>query len=52
MVVFIYLLFFALLYKELLELIFLVLHKLCKVFGCSVVTDFISTMFGFLKDFG
>ena len=43
------------LYKELLELTFsawlIVLQNLCKVFGCSVTTDFVSTMFRFFKVF-
>ena len=50
--------FFVSLYKELLEptweifsACLIVLNNLCEVFECSVITDFISTMFGFLKDF-
>ena len=46
--------FFVSLYEELLESTFspflIVLHNLCNVFGCSVITDFISTVskvFGF-----
>ena len=30
----------------------IVLDNLCEVFGCSVITDFTSTMFGFSKVFG
>ena len=48
--------FFVSLYKELLEptvlACLIVLDNLCEVFGCSVITDFISTMFGFSKVFG
>ena len=44
---------FCKLYKELLELTFLAClltsDNLCEVLGCSVITDFISTMFGFQK---
>ena len=47
---------FVSLYKELLEPTFsaclIVLHNLCEAFGCSVVTDFISTMFEYTKVFG
>ena len=47
------------LYKELLEptwetfsVFLIVLDNLCEFFGCSKITDFISTIFGFLKVFG
>ena len=30
----------------------MVSDNLCKVFGCIVITDFISTIFRFSKDFG
>ena len=44
------------LYKELLEPTFppfpIVLDNLHEVFGCYVITDFIPTMFAFLKVFG
>ena len=45
------------LYKELLEptlslFPYFVLDNLWKIFQCSVITDFISTMFGFSKGFG
>ena len=43
-------------YKELLEPTFsgchTVLDNLCEAFGCSVIIDFISTIFGFSKSFG
>ena len=46
-------LFFVLLYKELSEPTFssfpMVLDNLSELFKCSVITDFISTMFGFSK---
>ena len=39
------------LYKKLLEptfsTCFIALDNLCEDFGCSIITDFISTMFGF-----
>ena len=48
--------FFASLYKELLETDFspfpIVFDNLFEVFGCSVITDFVSTIFGFSKVFG
>ena len=48
--------FFVSIYEDLLEPTFLtcliVLGNLCEVVGCSVIIDFISTMFGFLKVFG
>ena len=48
--------FFASLYKEILETDFspfpIVLDNLFEVFGCSVITDFVSTIFGFSKVFG
>ena len=48
--------FFVSLYKELLEPTFsvslIVLDNLCKVFGCSGITDFISIIFGFSNVFG
>ena len=51
--------FFVSLYKEILEptwetfsVCLIVLDNLCEVFGCSVITDFTSTMFGFSKAFG
>ena len=44
---------FLSLYKELLKPSFsvfsIVFDDFCEVFGYSVITDFISTMFGFLK---
>ena len=47
---------FVSLYKELLEpsfsARFIVLDNLFGVFGCSVIIDFISAMFGFSKVFG
>ena len=47
---------FVSLYKELLEPTFLafliVLYNLCGIFKCSVITDFISTGFGFSQVFG
>ena len=46
---------FVSLCKELLQLTFLsfpiVLDDLYKVYGCSIIIDFISTMFEFLKHF-
>ena len=30
----------------------IVLDKLCEVFGCSIINDFMSTMFAFSKGFG
>ena len=48
--------FFASLYKELLETDFspfpTVFDNLFEVFGYSVITDFVSTIFGFSKVFG
>ena len=44
--------FFVSLYKELLEPTFLVLDNLREVCRCLVITDFISTMFGFSNVFG
>ena len=45
---------FVSLYKELLEPTFsacpIALDNLCEVFGCSVITDFVSTMLGLLVD--
>ena len=47
---------FVSLYKELLEPTFsacpIALDNLCEVFGCSVITDFVSTMLGLSKVFG
>ena len=48
--------FFVSLYKELLEPTFsaclIVLDNLYEAFGCTVMTDFTSAMFGFSKVFG
>ena len=46
---------YELLYEEVLKTTFtpclLVLDNLCEISGCSVMTDFISTMFDFFKCF-
>ena len=48
--------FFVSLYKELLEpsssASAIVVDNLCEPFGCSVITYFVSTMFGSPKNFG